>query len=159
MHGLRHETELTEASLTELMMDITDASRVQTNLGNEAGKNVAFYGNKFQPKKGGKGGNGESAGRNQDSRRKGGAGKKHCKNCDTDQHDEATCWQLHPELRPEWATKAPPKKEGQTVTFLSSFKAAPDPGTGPESWLLDTGASHHMSWDRSLSPNIRRIRT
>jgi len=36
------------------------------------------------------------------------------------------------------------------VTFLSSFRAAPDSGYGPESWLLDTGASHHMSWERRL---------
>ncbi len=130
---------------------MTGSAILCTNLGNEAGKqNVALYGNKFHQRKGEKGPTAKESAETRTQKMKGEAGKKHCRNCDTDRHDEATCCQLYPELRPEWATKAPPEKERQMVTFLSSFRAARDPGFGPENCLLDTRASHHMSWDRSL---------
>ena len=87
---------------------------------------------------------------------------KHCTHCNVNTHTNKTCFKLHPELKkPAWWEKKNPsgasssqtkgKREKEKEVFVASDSFEGDPGR----WLIDSGASAHMSHLRDSFISLR----
>ncbi len=75
-----------------------------------------------------------------------------CPHCGKKGHDKNKCWKLHPELVPdhlkERSSKSQGQDKGQAYPF-NAFSAKHEQKSIPN-WYADTGATNHLTGDRSL---------
>jgi hypothetical protein len=91
-------------------------------------------------------------------------GDRECWHCGSQDHIRTSCsdWLETPEGT-KWAAKNPskaskvPKEKEKEKEKAQLFLAGLDLGPKSSTWLVDSGATSHMSWDASLFTNIQKL--
>lgn len=86
--------------------------------------------------------------------------KPKCKHCKKGYHAEDKCWKLHPELRPQVKNAEVKLIEAAVIDNdkpkIDVVKVNKIVGSENSSWLLDSGASRHITSEKELLSNIRQ---
>ena len=133
-YNMRQQSIYTPLMLKNVMDDLLDEARCQTEANGTGNSAIAFYGNKFsgktsrlQKQKNHRNQNSDQFRQPRSTQDSG----KQCNHCNRSGHIEEQCWIAHPNLRPQHAFKKPQKEmkknNEQRVTFMSTYNVA---GTG-----------------------------
>ncbi len=105
-YNMGQQSVYTEFTLKNMMDDLTDEARSQTEVSGSGNSKIAFYGNKFSEKgsrfqKQKKHANQNSGWPTQQGPSETYLNEKLCDHCNRSGQIEDKCWILHPKLRPE----------------------------------------------------------